>query len=60
MIGFVYIKIEIKTLFHVLQPFKGVFFFHFFRVEEIEALMAEGQKEEVFVPQLHAQSKFGN
>ncbi|XP_076064477.1 dipeptidase C isoform X2 [Oratosquilla oratoria] len=29
-------------------------------VEEIEALMAEGQQEEVFVPQLHAQNKLGN
>ncbi|XP_063841914.1 LOW QUALITY PROTEIN: xaa-Pro dipeptidase-like [Scylla paramamosain] len=28
-------------------------------VEEIEALMAEGQQEEVFVPQLHAQQKLG-
>ncbi|KAK4312669.1 hypothetical protein Pmani_015919 [Petrolisthes manimaculis] len=28
-------------------------------VEEIEKLMAEGQEEEVFVPQLHAQQKLG-
>lgn len=33
--------------------------FMFFSVEEIEALMAEGQQEEVFVPQLHAQQKLG-
>ncbi|XP_066968581.1 xaa-Pro dipeptidase [Macrobrachium rosenbergii] len=29
-------------------------------VEEIEALMAEGRQTEVFIPQLHAQSKLAN
>jgi len=26
-------------------------------VEEVEALMAEGRRQEVFVPQLHAETK---